>query len=162
MSILVQELPMPGYDAPPAVSGWLERVDSRDPVNCVSKKDRAVEFPLEDRQKREGIDPRRMAHKARSNGEAEQAMSDGASERTAVRRGVVNVDRIEVSGEAGEQDDLGLCNRAARALPFVTHSEIIERPDRPRMTRHVSWEPPYRSVWRRSTQAAEAQFQPHC
>ena len=36
------------------------------------------------------------------------------------------MDRVEISGEPREQDDIGLGDRPSRALPLVADDQIVE------------------------------------
>ena len=53
-------------------------------------------------------------------------MSDWPAERTAVRRGVIHMDRIEIPRESREEDDLRLGQRPAWTLPLVADVQLVE------------------------------------
>ena len=56
-------------------------------------------------------------------------MRDGLAKWAAIRRGVIDMDRVEISREAREQDDIRLRHGPSRTLPFIADDEIIKRPD---------------------------------
>ncbi len=56
-------------------------------------------------------------------------MGHRSAERVGFRCGMVDVERVEVSGESGEQDNIGFRNRPPWALPLIADDKIIEKPD---------------------------------
>ena len=49
-------------------------------MDCIAEKDGVMELPFEDRQERQGIDPRSLAHQAGRDRQTEETMSDGPAE----------------------------------------------------------------------------------
>lgn len=61
-------------------------MDGGKDVDRVAEKYWFVKLPFEDRQKRDGVDARCLAHQSTCNGKAEKAMSYRPSEWAASRR----------------------------------------------------------------------------
>jgi hypothetical protein len=53
-------------------------------------------------------------------------VSDGPSERAGGSGGVIDMQRIEVAGEAGKKHDVGFGHRAAGAFPFIADDQVVE------------------------------------
>jgi hypothetical protein len=85
-----------------------------------------MKLPIEDGKERQGIDPRSLTHQTRRDCQTKQTMSHRLPERVAFRGGMVDVQRVEVSGESGEQDDIGFRHGPPWALPFIADDKIIE------------------------------------
>jgi hypothetical protein len=86
IAILIEDSAVPCDYAPAPFCLRFQRLDGGKRVDRIAEKYRLMEGPFEDRQKRKGIDARRLAHQATRNGQAEQAMSHRASEWAASRR----------------------------------------------------------------------------
>jgi len=56
-------------------------------------------------------------------------MSHGPPEKAVVGGGMIDMKRIEVSRESGEEDNIGFRYSPSWALPLIADDEIIERPD---------------------------------
>lgn len=143
IAILIEDSSMPCDYAPTPFCLRLQRLDGGKCVDRVAEKYRLMKLPFEDRQKREGVNARRLAHQSTCNGQAEQAMRHWPSEWAAPRRRVIDMKRIEISRQTGKDYNIGLCNGPSRAFPLVTDHKIIECPDRPWVASHDVPDPPY-------------------
>jgi hypothetical protein len=128
-SILIENAPNPGNNAATSVGMRLERLDLGNGVDRVAKDNRTEESPFQNRQKRHGIDPRCLADKSRGDRHAEQSVRDGPAEWAALTEGMVDMQRIEVSRQPGENDDIRFRDSPSRAFPFLADHKFVERSD---------------------------------
>lgn len=135
-SILIEHTPLPGNEATPSVGLRLERFNLGNGVDRITKRDGTEESPVQDRQKRHGVDSRRLGDQTGGDRHAEQAMRDGPAEWSVLAGLVVDMQRIEVSGEPRENDDIGFGNRSAGAFPFIPDGKIIKCHDGPLLACH--------------------------
>ena len=126
VSILIQNSPVPGDDASSSLGLRLQRLDGREGVDRITENDRAMKLPFEDGQKRESIDARCLAHQSGGDGQTEQSVSHGLAEGVALRGRMIDMQRIEVSGKAREEDDIRFRDGPSRAFPLITDDKIIE------------------------------------
>jgi hypothetical protein len=143
MAVLIQNASQPGDDASPAASTGFQRQDLRHDVDRVSKGDRTMELPIEDRQKRQRIDSRRMTCKTCRDGQTEKPVGDRPAEGVADLRRMIYVERIEIAGETRKPHDVRLGHGPAWAFPLVTHDKIMKLEDSPGVACHVCRFPPY-------------------
>ncbi len=129
MAVLIEDLPVPGYDSAPAFSLGPQFLDLGKCMDRVTKEDRPVEFPVEDRQECQGIDAWRLTHQTRCDGKSKETVCHWPSEGVAVGGRMVDVERIEISGESGEQDDIRFGYGSSWALPLIANDEIIKEPN---------------------------------
>ena len=129
VSILIQNFSVPGDDASPAFGLRLQRLDGGQGVNRITEKDWPVKLPFENRQKREGVDAWRLAHQAGGNGQTKQPMSHGPAEGIALGGRMIDMERIKISRQTGEENDVGFRHGPSWAFPLITDHEIIKRPD---------------------------------
>jgi hypothetical protein len=125
-AFLVENPAIPGDFTAPAIAAGLQGLDPRNGVERISKDDRVMEFPFENSQERKGIDPRCLAHQAGGDRQTEKPMSDRPTERAAFGRGVIHVNRVEISGDPREHDDIRLSHRPARTLPLIADDEVVK------------------------------------
>ena len=126
---------MPGYDAAAASRLGLQ-VSTRETTLMVSPKPMGNEPPFQDRQKRQGINPRSMRDQSRRDGQAEDSMGHGSSEGPLLRQLMITVERVEVSRESCEEDHVGLRHGPGGALPFVAEDQVIENQYFESVSRH--------------------------
>jgi hypothetical protein len=126
VSILIENFSVPGDDASTSSGMRFQRKNGGQGVNCVSKDDWSVKSPFENGQERKGVDARRLAHEAGGNGQTKQAMSHGPAEGIALGGRMIDMKRIEIARQSGEQDDIGFRDSPAWALPLISDHEIIE------------------------------------
>jgi hypothetical protein len=126
VSILIQNFSVPRNDASPSSRLRLKRKDGGQGVNRVAKDDWPVKFPFEDRQKRQRVDTWRLAHEAGGDGQTEQSMSHWAAEGVALSRRMIDVKRIKIARQTGEDDNIGFRHGPSRAFPLITDHEVIE------------------------------------
>ena len=126
LSILIEDSAVPGDDASSAVGVRLQCLYCRESVDRIAEDDRAMEFPFEDGQKRESVDARSLAHQAGGDRQTEKSMSHRPAERVVLRGRMIHMERIEISGESREQDDIRFGDGSSRALPLIADHEIIE------------------------------------
>ncbi len=67
------------------------------------------EFPILDREKRDGLNPRRIRGQATGDREPKQAVSHGSSKGSFARGLVVDVNRVEVAGKPREGNHVMGC-----------------------------------------------------
>jgi hypothetical protein len=125
-ALLVENSAIPGDFAAPAISAGFQNLDPRDRMERVAEDDRVMEFPFEDGQKRQCIDSRGLAHQAGGDRQTEKPMSDRPTKRAAFGRDVIHVDRVKISGESREQNNVCLSHRPARALPLIADDEVVK------------------------------------
>ena len=77
-------------------------------------------------KKRDGVDSRHLTDQAGGDRHAEQSMGDGPAERPALARRVVDMQRIEVPGKTGEQNDIRFRDSPAWAFPLIPDHKIVE------------------------------------
>jgi len=53
-------------------------------------------------------------------------MSDRPTKRTAFGRDVIHVDRVKISGESREQNNIRLSHGPARTLPLIADDEVVK------------------------------------
>jgi hypothetical protein len=53
-------------------------------------------------------------------------VSDRPAKRAQFGRGVIHVDRVKISGESREQDNIRLSDGPPRALPLIADDEVIK------------------------------------
>ena len=68
----------------------------------------------------------RLADQAGSNRQSQQSVGHWTAERTGLARCMVDMQGIEVSGQACEKDDVGLGHGPSRAFPLIADSQIVE------------------------------------
>jgi len=85
-----------------------------------------MEFPVDNGQKRQGVDARRMTCKASCNGETKQPMGHRSAEGVADLRRMIYVKWVEIARETCKPHDVRLGHGPARAFPLVTNDEIIK------------------------------------
>jgi hypothetical protein len=107
----------------------LKRFDLRNSVYRITERNRPKESPLKNCQERHGIDPSGLADQSGGDRHSQQSMGHGLAERAAIAERMVDMQRVEVPGEPGEQNDIRFGNSPARTFPFVSHSQIVECPD---------------------------------
>jgi hypothetical protein len=129
VAILIENSPMPRDDASASFGLRLQRLDGRHRVDRITKDDRTKKLPFEDGHECQRIDARSLAHQSRGDGQTEQSMSDGPSERITLGGRMIDVQRIEVTRETGKEDDIGFRDGSSWTLPFVTDDKVIERAD---------------------------------
>jgi hypothetical protein len=129
VAILIENSPMPRDNASASFGLRLQRKNGRHRVNGITKDDRTMKLPFEDGHECQCIDARCLTHQSRGDGQTEQPMGDGPSERVALGRRMIDMQRIEVTRETGKEDDIGFRDRSSWTLPFVTDDEVIERAD---------------------------------
>jgi hypothetical protein len=137
VSVLVDDASVPGDDSAAAGSAWLEGLDGRNHMDGVTEKDRAMKAPFKDRQKGQGGDVGCLARQAASDGQSQKAVGNGASKGIGRWGRMIGMQRIEVSGQAGEQNNIRFGDGASGAFPLIADREFIECADRPGMTGHV-------------------------
>jgi len=126
VSILIQNFSVPCNDATPSSCLTLQRNNDRQGVDRVPKDDWSVEFPFEDCQERQGVDTRSLAHKARGDGQTKQSMSHGPTEGIASGGRMIDMKRVKIARQSGEEDNIGFRHGSSWALPLITDHEIIE------------------------------------
>ena len=82
-----------------------------------------MKLPLEDGEKCEGVDPRCLAHQTGGDRQTEQPMSHRPAEWVVLGRRMIDMERIEISRESGEQDDIRFGHGSSRALPLIADDE---------------------------------------
>jgi hypothetical protein len=142
IAILIEDSSVPCDYSPTPFCLRLQRLDGGKCVDRVAEKYRLMKLPFEDRQKREGVDARRLAHQSTCDGKAEQAMRDRPSEWAAPRRRMIDMKGIEISRQTSKEYNIGLRDGPSWAFPLVTNHKIIECPDRPRVASHDGEDPP--------------------
>ena len=126
VSILIQNFSVPRNDASPSSRLRLKRKNDGQGVNRVAKDDWPVKFPFEDRQKRQRVDTWRLAHKAGGDGQTKQSMSHGPAEGIASGGRMIDMERVKIARQSGEEDNIGFRHGPSWALPLITDHEIIE------------------------------------
>ena len=144
-SVLIEHTALPGNETTPSVGLRLERFNLGNGVDRIAKCDRTEESPFQDRQKRHGVDPRRLADQTGGNGHAQQSMCDRPAEWPALAGIVVDMQRIEVAGEPREDDDIGFSDCSTGAFPFVPDDKIIKCHRRTMIGESRRWVSPYKS-----------------
>ena len=89
-------------------------------MDRVTEDDGTVKLPFENGQKCEGVDTRCLAHQAGGNGQTKQSVGHGPAEGVALGRRMINMQRIEVARQAGEENNIGFRDGSPWALPLVT------------------------------------------
>ena len=95
-------------------------------MDGIPKNDWPMEFPFEDGQKCEGIDARRLAEETGGDGQAKQSMSHWPAKGTALGGRMIDMQRIIISRQTREENNIGFRHGPSWALPFVPDHEIIE------------------------------------
>jgi hypothetical protein len=126
-SVLIEDAPTPRNNAATSVGMRLERLDLGNGVDRVAKDNRTEESPFQNRQKRHGIDPRCLAAKPRGDRHPEQSVRDGPPEWAALTESMVDMQRIEVSRQPGENDDVRFRDSPSRAFPFLADHKFVKR-----------------------------------
>jgi hypothetical protein len=126
MTVLIKDSTVPGDDASPALGLRLQRFDRGKCVDRIAENDWAVKFPLEDSQKCEGIDARRLADQSGGDRQTEQSMSNGPTEGIALYGRMIDVKWVKISREPGEEDNIGFRHRPSGAFPLIADHEIIK------------------------------------
>ena len=86
-----------------------------------------MEFPFEDRQECEGVHARAWLIRPEAIARPRSPWATGRPNGPLLRRMMIHVERIEVAGKPGEQDDIRLGDRPSRAFPLVADDQIVER-----------------------------------
>ncbi len=128
-ALLVENSTIPGNFAAPAISAGFQGLNLRDTMERVAEDDRVMEFPFEDGQKRQSIDSRGLTHQTGGDRQTEKPMSDRPTKRAAFGQDVIHMDRVKISGEPREQNNIRLSHRSPRALPLIADDEVIKRQD---------------------------------
>jgi hypothetical protein len=126
VSILIQNFSVPCNDASPSSCLTLQRNNDRLGVDRVPKDDWSVEFPFEDCQERQGVDARSLAHEAGGDGQTKQSMSHRPAEGIASGGRMIDMKRVKIARQSGEEDNIGFRHGPSWALPLITDHEIIE------------------------------------
>jgi len=134
--ILIQDSTMPGYDAAAASRLGLQVLDARNHPDGVPEANRRMKPPFQDRQERQSINPRSMRNQSGCDGQAEDSMGYGSSERPRLRQLMITVEWVEVSRESGEEDHVCLRHGPGGALPFVAEDQVIENQYFESVSRH--------------------------
>ena len=125
-ALLVENPSIPSDFTAPTIPAGLQCLDSRDGVERVSKHDRMVKFPLEDRQERHRIDSWGLAHQSGGNRQTKKSVRDRPTKRTVLRGGVVHMDWIKIPGYSREKDNIRLSHRPSRTLPLIADDEVVK------------------------------------
>jgi hypothetical protein len=126
LSCLIDDAPVPGYDTAPAAGVWAQCLDLGQSLDCIPEENRTMEFPFENGEKRECVDPRSLTRQTRSNRQTQQTMSYRPTKRVAFRGGMVNMEGVEISGQSGEQDNIRFGHSSSWALPLIADNKIIK------------------------------------
>jgi len=126
VSILVENFSPPRDDPSPAFGLRLQRENGGYGVDRISENDWPMKLPFEDGQKCEGIDARCLAYQPGGDGQAKQSMSHRPAEGIALRGRMIDMQRVIISRQTGEENDIGFRHGPSWALPFVSDREIIE------------------------------------
>src|SRR4051794_9059701 len=127
---------MPGHDAAAASRLGLQAFDTRNHADSISEADRRNEFPFQDRQERQSINPWSMRDQTGCDGQPEDSMGYRSSERPYFRQLMVTMERVEISRESGEKDHVRLRHGPGGALPFVAEDQVIENQYFESVSRH--------------------------
>jgi len=127
VAVLIQNPPVPRDNAPASFGLRLQQFNFGYGMDRIAEDDGTMKFPFEDRHECQGVNARSLAHQSRGNGQAEETVCDGPSEGVAPGGRMVDMQRIEVSRQAGEEHDIGFRHCSSWALPFITDDEIIKR-----------------------------------
>ena len=118
---------MPGDDSAPALGLGKQRLDLRERMDRITEDDRAMKLPLKDGEKCDGVDARCLAASSPvAMARPSSPWATGRPKTAATGRGMIDMQRIEISGEAREQDDIGFGDGSPWAFPLVADQEIIK------------------------------------
>jgi hypothetical protein len=102
------------------------RDDARFRVDGVADVDRLLELPIFDPEEGNGVNVRSVRTKSGEIGESEEPVSNWSTERTPCRRFVIDVQRIEITGQTGKVNDVSFGDGASLAFPAVTNLQFFE------------------------------------
>ena len=91
----------------------------------VTEKHRLDEFPFSNGCKRDRLHTRAIAAQSSHPGNSQKTVSDRLSEVRRLRVLVIDMQRIEVSGERREIHDVGFGNRSAGTGPSLPQFDIL-------------------------------------
>jgi len=95
-------------------------------MDRITENDWAVKLPFQNGQECESVDARSLTHQSGCDGQTKQSVSHRPPEGAVQSGRMIDMERIEVSRQTGEDDDIGLRYGPTWALPLIADHEIVE------------------------------------
>jgi hypothetical protein len=122
---LIDDLPLPGDD-PATTTGRVSFSSTVVRTRTVSPKKTGSRNCHSLMARKARVHGRGVEAESGTDGEHEQAVSDGTAKRGHLRKLVVDVDGVEVAGETREVDDVRLGEGATERDPLLADGDIVE------------------------------------
>lgn len=124
---LVHDLALPGDEGAFASGANFFLHDCCPNVQRIADEDGFQELPIADAYEGERSHGWAIEGEAAADGHHQDAMGDGLAKRTVPGKLVIHVDGVEVAGDAGEVDEVGLGDGAGGRCPALTDVHIIHK-----------------------------------